>query len=224
MSQIQHCLVGSFGSQVRASQGVRVPSASGLFTAASNRGSAGSVPMARIPRYAEAAASPQNKMVQGIDASSGSIGDTKKRNSNTKVGKNTHVDTCIELYGGCSPWARRGRSMSAIRFTCTCPCTCTWNDCIRISSRNQSESESETESINARVCIDDVYNGSNTMLSKVEVKKIKLSLLYNSSRCWRNLFDMKTKESTTFLMFTNEARRGEYDARRDARCDDTTTN
>jgi hypothetical protein len=171
MSQIQHCLVGSFGSQVRASQGVRAPSASGLLTAPSSRGSAGSVPMARIPRYAEAAARPQNTMVQGIDASSGSIGDTKKRNSNTKVGKNTHVDTCIELYGGCSPWGRRGRSMSAIRFPCTCPC----NDWIRVVhgiNRNRN--------LLTHVCVFNMY--SNTTPSKVEVNKIKLSLLYDSIR------------------------------------------
>jgi hypothetical protein len=50
--------------------------------------------------------------VQGIDASIGRSGDTKKRNSKTKVGRNTHVDNCAVVYGALSPFTRLDLSMS----------------------------------------------------------------------------------------------------------------
>jgi hypothetical protein len=52
--------------------------------------------------------------VQGIDAASGNRGDTKKRNSSTKVGKKTHVDSWAVVYGGLSPLILSVLSKSAI--------------------------------------------------------------------------------------------------------------
>ena len=138
--QIQQCLVGSLGSQFRVPPLFEpfcwwpFPSSSpsspwcAPFSRSSwvgNRGSAGSIVMARSPFTAEEHAVMKNTMVHGIDTAIGKIGDTTTRNSMTKDGSANHVDICAEVKGGVTPFFRLGRGvrtsssgMAIVSFAC----------------------------------------------------------------------------------------------------------
>ena len=62
----------------------------------------------------EAAALKKKIREQAIDAASGNSGEAKNKNSSTKVGKKTHVESWAAVYGGLNPLIRRGRSESVI--------------------------------------------------------------------------------------------------------------
>ena len=62
----------------------------------------------------EEAAKPQKTIVQGIDAANGRMGDTKKRNSKTSVGRKNHVDIWVGVYGRTNPLGRTVRTKLAM--------------------------------------------------------------------------------------------------------------
>lgn len=122
--QIQQCLVGSLWSQLLVPPLFEpfcwwpfpssFPSPPSPFSRSSwvgNRGSAGSIVIARSPFTAEEHAVIKKTMVHGIDTATGKIGDTTTRNSMTKDGSANHVDICAEVKGGVTPFFRLGRGV-----------------------------------------------------------------------------------------------------------------
>ena len=105
-SHIQHCFVGSCGSQLGCWDSFEFSpwlSCSRLFK---SRGSDGSIFIVMYENPTTVAARPRNSIVQRIAISRGRMGNTTRRNSTTRSGRNIHVAIWAGVWGGESPFSR----------------------------------------------------------------------------------------------------------------------